>query len=282
MSVILVDPSGYTIHESLNPLTSPTAVIDIQRATTQHERMRQRLAAAGAIVSIIPASTDFPDQVYVSNAGLIIGTTLILSRFAVAPRRGEELRLRDWVRTTKPDISRIYHLPNERGLYFEGQGSCRWSHGGTHLWIGYGAGRTSKRGAEVVASLVRRISQKTITTHLLHIVDARTYHLDLCFCPLPNGRVLWHAESFSEASRDLIKRTFGPAAVQNLPPRFLYGCNAVPIGDTLIVPQVRDPEWRTWIRAKSGMRSVITVNVSEFEKAGGSISCMVLLGPKHQ
>lgn len=264
MTFYLMDPSAYRVDAALNPLTDPRSIVNSARAKAQHERLCAAIERAGGKVVLLPPR-GYADEVFLSNAGMILGDTVILSRFAPEPRRGEEEAL-----TVLP--YRTVRLPPT--VFFEGQGSCRWSHDRRVLWIGYGAGRTSRGGAETVARIAR---QHGITVHLLRIVDPRTYHMDLCFCPLPNGRLLWRPGSFPPAERELVRRSFRECIT--VPWRFAYGCNSLVVGDTLITPRCAGTDqgdsWRSWIRAKSGMR-VIDVNMSEFEKAGGSVSCCVL------
>ena len=267
-----MDPAGYRIERAHNQLTDASATISVERATAQHQRLKERYEAAGWLTIVLPAS-GYPDEVYVSNAALVVGDMIILSRFSVADRRGEEEAVARWASTVGG--YRIVRLPEENGLYFEGLGDSRWSHGGRHLWIGYGAGRTTLRGANAVRELLKPMG---IEVHPLHIQDRRTYHLDLCLCPLPGGvRAMWHAGSFMPAARAELERIFGRhGSLINVPLRFLYVCNGVVLNDrTLLVPKIADA--RSWLREHvTGVRFEET-NMNEFQLAGGAVSCMSLV-----
>lgn len=273
-TVILVDPAGFRIERALNQLTDASSTVSVERATAQHQRFRERYEAAGWTVHVLPATVGYPDAVFVSNAALVVGSLVILSRFSVADRRGEEEAVAHWFRSVGG--YRIVQLPEEDGLYFEGLGDCRWSHGGRHLWIGYGAGRTTRRGAIAVRDLLKPMG---IEVHPLHIQDRRTYHMDLCLCPLPGvgDRAMWHATSFTEAGRTELSRAFNQLI--NVPLRYLFVCNGVPLDSrTLLVPKIADA--RPWLRSHvAGVRFEET-NVGEFQLAGGAVSCMSLITHK--
>lgn len=273
-TVLLVDPAHYRIERSLNQLTDPSSIVDPERAAAQHARLRDRYEAAGWRVMVANGAPTHPDAVFVSNAALVVGDLAILSRFAVSDRRGEEEIVGTWLRLAG---YRVIRLPDEDGLYFEGLGDCRWSHGGRHLWIGFGAGRTTRRGAEAVRDLLKPLG---IEVHPLHIQDRRTYHLDLCLCPLPGGgdRALWHAGSFLPAGRAELERVFGRrGALINVPGDLMFACNGVVLDErTLLVPKIVGG--RAWLRAHIGGGCRIEeVNVGEFQLAGGAVSCMSLV-----
>lgn len=269
---ILGAPTHFAVEYASNDLTDPAAVVDTARATAQFNRLFEKLGGADR-VAIIPADSQhrYPDFTFVSNAGLFITDSIFIpSRFHVKERREEEDVAAAWVSAHHGTVIR---LPEEEGLYFEGQGDCRWSHGGTRLWIGFSAGRTTRKGAEAVRSILKPMG---ITVTPLHIRDPRTYHLDLCLCPLPNGRALWHSGSFLPAGKESLRAAF-PKGLIDVPVKNTYGCNCVVLdARTLLTPRLADSQFRSWMAQRTGMR-IVDVNVSEFQKAGGSVSCMVLL-----
>jgi N-dimethylarginine dimethylaminohydrolase len=143
----------------------------------------------------------------------------------------------------------------------------------------YGTDRTTRAGIQAVkdaiyaeAALVGWVPPKI---HSLQIVNKRTYHMDLCFLPLPNGNLILHESSFSAASRKEIVNHFGKDNVHSLPLKYLYGCNSVWLNEKrLLIPRLPDG-FRQWMHKASGML-VEETNVNQFHLAGGSVSCMVL------
>lgn len=253
-SVVLASPENYKISYSLNPLTNKKSVVDPKKAMEQFQRLKVRIESHHIPVHVIDAKTvdpKYPDLVFVSNSALILrgSKVAILSRYANPERQGEEERVGAYLKHVLG--YKVISLPDIKGLYFEGQGDTRWSS----------------------PPLVVRIMPPTI--HTLHIVDKKTYHLDLCFMPLINGRVLFHDSSFSVASRKEIENHFGKDKIINVPMKYMYACNSVQLNEkTLLIPKLGDG-CRQWMHEKTGMR-IEEVNVGEFHLAGGSVSCMVL------
>jgi N-dimethylarginine dimethylaminohydrolase len=280
MSAILAAPDSFDVVYRLNDLTGAVGSVSRERAMEQWIRLRERLAAeTGRSVNIIPAATGLPDLVFVSNAALLFragdGTrTAILARFAKPERQGESAVVTQCLRA---DGWRIVELPE--GANFEGVGDCRWSHGGRVLWIGYGAGRTSLRGIAAVRAALVAAGRSDIRVNPLALVSGRAYHMDLALCPFgPDKRkAMWSPWAFSAAGRAALRFSFGSDGLVAVPRRYAWACNSVAIGDrTLLVPRDGEEGYRSWLRSSTGQR-IVEVNVSEFQKAGGGVSCMVLM-----
>ena len=211
----------------------------------QHVRLQHRFAAAGWQVHVLPMDAG-------PSAALIIGTLAICGDGC-----GEGVV--DWLRTRGYQIVCVPH--------FAGQRDCRWSHAGQHLWIGFGAGHTTRRGAEAVRDIVRPLG---IQVHLLHVLNLP--YLSQCLCPF-GDRAMWHAGSFMPAGRTELQRTF--RELVDVPMRFLYVCCSVPLNDrTLLVPKIADA--RPWLRSHvTGVRFEET-NVNQLITDGG-VSCLSLI-----
>jgi N-dimethylarginine dimethylaminohydrolase len=285
-SVVLATPDHYRISYAINPLTNKNDTIDLEKAKEQFSKLKARFAANRIPVHLIDTSVadptgKFPDFVYVSNSALILRgwptKVAILARYAFPERRGEEQIVGAFLKNKLG--YKIITLPEKEGLYFEAQGDCRWSHEGKHLWLPYGAGRTSKSGIEAVKNAIMTeaaaIGWIPPTIHSLSLSNKTTYHLDLCFLPLPNGRLLYHAGSFTAAGRKEIANTFGKSNVIDVPIKYMYVCNSVWLdGKRLLIPRLPDG-CRQWMYNATKMH-VEETNVDQFHLAGGSVSCMVL------
>jgi N-dimethylarginine dimethylaminohydrolase len=284
-SVIMASPDHYRVSYAINLLTNKESVVDHPKAVEQFNRLKARFAKHNIPVHVIDAkiadpSGRYPDFVYVSNSALILRgwptKVAILARYAHPERRGEEERVGAYLKSILG--YKVISLPERDGLYFEGQGDTRWSDNGQHLWMCYGTDRTTKSGIQAVkeaiykeAALVGWVPPKI---HSLQMVQKKTYHLDLCFLPLPNGRALLHGTSLSAASRKEVDNHFGKENVVSLPLKYLYACNSVWLNDTtVLIPRL--PGSRQWMYKATQMH-VEEVNVDEFHLAGGSVSCMVL------
>lgn len=279
-SVLMADPRYFDVTYSINPLTPwpPATAVSPRRAREQWERVAQRLEDAGVSVSVAgPPPRGYPDFVFIKNAALVVGRTAIMARFAHPERRGEEAIAADWFHRNGYTVR---ELPDTDGLFFEGGGDAIWSHEGRHLWIAYGQGRTTLAGAEEVRRMVR-ILTPGVSVHLLRTVSPITYHLDLCFLPVGARRVLVQYGSFTGAGLAEIARVFGADGIVRVPSRYLFACNSVMVPGAgegrgvIISPKLGAEGYRVWLARKTGLR-VVEINVSEFQKAGGAVACMVL------
>ena len=284
-SVVLASPDFYDINYAINPLTNKASVVDKKKAMEQFEKLKSHFIKHKIPVHILDATKadpqgKFPDLVFVSNSALILRgwptKVAILARYAHPERRGEEARVGAFLKHILG--YKVISLPEEEGLYYEGQGDSRWSHNGKDLWLCYGAGRTTKAGIQAVKDAILKEATEANwippTIHSLHLVEKKTYHMDLCFLPLPNHRVLLHESSFSAASRKEIRNRFGKENVLHVPFKYLYACNSVWLDEKhLLIPRLAD--CRHWMYNGSKMK-IEEVNVDQFHLAGGSASCMVL------
>ena len=137
------------------------------------------------------------------------------------------------------------------------------------LWAGYGV-RTALGAHRPLAERLR------VRVESLHLVDARFYHLDTCFVPLPGGRVVYYPPAFDARSQRRIEALAPPAQ------RFAVGeedarnfaCNAVRIGRTWIANHA-SPALRE--RLEGWGYRVVTTPLTEFMKAGGAAKCLALI-----
>jgi N-dimethylarginine dimethylaminohydrolase len=278
-AVVLASPEYYDVKYAINPLTNKRSEVNKERAMKQFRALVQQFRKRNIPVHILPPSPNYPDLVFVSNSALILRgwprKVAILARYAKPERRGEELLAGNFLHSLG---YKVISLPDEPGLHYEGQGDSRWSHEGKDLWLCYGAGRTTKSGIEAVRTAILMEAHESNwlppTIHDLHIIEKKTYHMDLCFLPLPNNRALLHETSFSNDSRKEIIERFGRQNTIHIPLKLIYTCNSVWL-DTkhLLMPKL------SWSEKPIEQKTRMTcheLDVSEFHLAGGSVSCMVL------
>lgn len=284
-AVVLASPDFYDVKYAINPITKVGPPINKKEVSDQFEVLKQSFIKHNIKVHVLDAKIadpkgEFPDLVFISNSALILRgwptKVAILARYAHPERRGEEIKVGAFLRDKLG--YKVISLPEEENLYYEGQGDSRWSHDGKDLWLCYGAGRTTKSGiAAVRAAILKEALEANWmppSIHALHIVEPSTYHLDLCFLPLPNMKVILHEKSFSAESRKEIRDRFGKENVIDVPLDFLYACNSVWLTHThLLVPKLEGN--KTWKYTGSNMKTH-SINVDSFHLAGGSVSCMVL------
>jgi N-dimethylarginine dimethylaminohydrolase len=111
----------------------------------------------------------------------------------------------------------------------------------------------------------------------IRLLDPYFYHLDTCFCPLPDGKhAVIYEHAFDETSSALLCNEFEKIQTTR-EEALLFTCNAVCVLHRGVVHYVCHP---TTKRMRDRLASlnivVVEVDVSEFHKAGGSVRCLLL------
>ena len=253
---------------------SETHSIDVKKAKEQWQRLKSHIESHNITVKVVPVSPLQIDSVYITDAAIIVNDFAIMSRFHKVSRRGEEKPLAEYLKE-KMDL-RIIYLPEEEGLYFEGGGDTRWSHYGRHVWFGYGGGRSTLKGIEAVEEILKKeLGSCMPIVHKLRIEDRKTFHLDLAFLPLPNGRALYYP-TLSHAAIQQIESIFGKKNVIKVPSKYFFACNSMWVDEkNIIVPKLPYDDYRQWMYKATQMK-LDEVNVNQFHLVNGSIQCLTL------
>jgi N-dimethylarginine dimethylaminohydrolase len=247
---------------------------DKKKADAQWERLKAHIEAHGITVKIPPSDKSLISSLYVRDAALIINDFAIMARYHKEARRGEEKILAEYLKD-KMGIRPIF-LPDEPGLYYEGGGDTRWSHENHHIWFGYGAGRSTLKGIEAVIRILQKeLGLKAPVAHTLRIEDNKTFHLDLAFLPLPNGRALYYP-TLSLTAVKQIESVFGRQNVIKVPSKYFFACNSVCIDDkNILIPKLPYKDYRKWMYEATKMK-IDEVNINQFHLGKGSLQCLIL------
>lgn len=212
-------------------------------------------------VKLIDPRPNVPDMVFTANAGLLRGKMFFPSRFRHSERRLEEPYFRSWFQANG---YKILDMPED--IRFEGAGDALFQPGRDLLWAAYGF-RSDHKGHAILAEA---FGVKTIS---LRLVDSRFYHLDTCFCPLADGRVMYYPPAFDAESVKRIEANSANNIIISDEDAGHFACNAVRVNDTIIMNHASD-DLRS--RLEQAGYTVIAVSVSEFLKAGGANKCLTI------
>ncbi len=262
--LLLCAPDHFAVDYVINPwMAGHVHDTDHARAAGQWQALQARLAEH-AEVELLPPAPGLPDLVFTANAGLVRGNTFVPSRFRHPERRGEEPLCIDWFRRAG---YRIRPLPEP--LFFEGAGDALFDRGQRGLlWLGHG----HRSDAGVAPELERMLGVEVVP---LRLVDARFYHLDTCFCPLRDGRLLYYPAAFDDAAQAQIAARVPPhqrIAVDEAD-ALAFACNAVDLDDAIVLNRA-SPALRQALAAW-GYRTLDT-GLDEFLKSGGAAKCLTL------
>jgi N-dimethylarginine dimethylaminohydrolase len=260
---LMCEPTYFDVAYVINPwMQGNVKGTSMQRASEQWRALHD-LVAATSDADIVRAQPGLPDMPFTANAGLVLGDTVVLSRFLYPERQGEESHFERWF---YDQGFAVLKLPST--IPFEGAGDALLDRMSPALWMGYGH-RSSRRAADYIARWL------DIEVLPLKLADPRFYHLDTCFCPLFGGYVMYYPPAFDEASQALIAARVGQdkCIAVGEQDALHFACNAVNINRSIILNKVGGV-----LKAaldKAGF-TVSQTELTEFMKAGGSAKCLTL------
>jgi dihydropteroate synthase len=226
--------------------------IDAARAARQHRAYCDTLRACGAQVITLPRIDELPDSVFVED------TAIVLDELVVLTRPGVESRLAE-VEAIEPEIARIRRkiVRIEPPATLEGGDVMRV---GRALFVGLST-RTNWEGFTALRELV-----KPHGYHLYPIMLFDCLHLKTGCTALNNHTIL--------ANPDFVDMDSFGCEVLLVDEAEPFAANVLRVGNSLCVSN-KFPRTARML-AERGF-DVRKVNVSEFAKAEGGLTCMSLL-----
>ena len=261
--ILMCAPHHYEVDYAINPwMEGNIHRSSRDRAEAEWNQLYQVLKTY-AQIDLVEPQPGWPDMVFTANAGLILGDTVVLSRFFHPERQGEEPYFQQWF---EAQGYKVHLLP--KSLPFEGAGDALMDRGGQWLWAGYGF----RSELDSHAYLADWLDVEVLS---LRLVDRRFYHLDTCFCPLTDGYLLYYPAAFDTYSNRLIELRV-PAekriAIAEAD-AVTFACNSVNIDRVVVVNKASDSLKKSL--SERGF-SVIETPLTEFLKAGGAAKCLTL------
>jgi dimethylargininase len=228
---------------------------DPELALEQHQRYCEALADCGLSLTVLPADARHPDGCFVEDTALVTARGAIVTRPGAPSRRGEVDVIESALRGLFPDIGRIEPPGTlDAGDVCEADG---------HFLIGISA-RTNEAGAEALASHLALLGYRA------DVVDVRPVrkllHLKTGIAYLGEGRMLATPEVPDWPALDAYEVVTVPAGES-------YAANALRVNDRVLVA-AGYPRTRAAIEALGF--DVIALEVSEFRKLDGGLSCLSL------
>ena len=260
---LMCRPEFFDVSYVINPwMAGNLSCVSREQAHAQWDTLL-RLMRDGADVELIDPEPNLPDMPFTANAGLVVGNTVLLSNFRFAERQNEEKHFERWFRDHGFVVSK---LPRE--IPFEGAGDALLDRARGCVWLGFGHRSDPAAGLHIGALF-------GLETIPLQLADPRFYHLDTCFCPLPQGSVMYYPEAFSPGSQALLKKRIPPhkAILVEEEDARKFACNAVSRGSKIILNSASDRLRRQL--STTGLQAEQSP-FSEFLRAGGASKCLTL------
>jgi N-dimethylarginine dimethylaminohydrolase len=262
-AILMCPPRHYGVDYVINPwMKDQLGRTDKALAQRQWDGLRQALSAHARIALVEP-QPGLPDMVFTANAGMVRGTTAVVSRFRSLERQGEEPFFRAWF---EQNGFAVAAWPQQ--VFFEGAGDALFDRSEALIWSGWGF-RSDSAAAPLLA--------KTFACEAIpvRLVDPRFYHLDTCLCPLAGGWLMYFPPAFDAVSLAEIERRVPQKkriAVSEAD-ALQFACNAVDL-DGHVIMNGASQALQARLR-RAGFTPLLTP-LSEFLKAGGTAKCLTL------
>jgi dimethylargininase len=225
---------------------------DYDLALTQHAAYVAALEACGLKVTVLPPDEDHPDSTFVEDVALLTHSCAIITRPGAYKRRGETASMHKVIGGLFDDVETIA----APGTLEAGDVMMV----GEHFYIGL-SGRTNTDGAKQLIGILERYGMSGSIVSLQDML-----HLKTGLSYLENGYLLAAGEFLDEPAFNDFKRL--PVAESEA-----YAANSLWLNGTVLVP-AGYPRTRALVE-KAGF-FVLEVDVSEFRKLDGGLSCLSL------
>ena len=222
--------------------------IDLDLALRQWEGYVAALHAEGWETVEVPPADDCPDAVFVEDAVFVYGDLAVISRPGADERKPETAAVEDSLRGLG---YRIEHIQEPGTL----DGGDVLKHDGT-VWVGLG-GRTDRSGLEQLAAALEPLSARVVAVPLTTVL-----HLKSAVTALPDGTVVGYPPLVDDPE---------------IWARFLEvpeepGSHVVLLDEQTVLMSTSAPR-TAGLFADRGLR-VVTVDLSEYEKLEGCVTCL--------
>lgn len=223
-----------------------------EKALQQHDHYIQALRQCDVDVTILPASEDYPDSVFVEDPVLCTPYCAILNRTGAESRRGETALIADTIRRFYDKVESI----EAPGTVEAGDIMMV----GTHFYIGHSA-RTNPEGARQMIAILEKYGMSGSIVPLEKVLHLKT------------GLSYLEHNNLLAAGEFVTKPEFQKFNIVEIPEEEAYAANSIWVNDRVIMPAGYPT---ALAKVKALGYEVIEVDTSEFRKIDGGVSCMSL------
>jgi dimethylargininase len=224
--------------------------VDVALARTQHAAYASALADSGWGIQPVPVAEDCPDSVFIEDAVVICEDLAVLARPGAPARRDEVAGVASVTESLGLRTARI----QEPGTLDGGD----VLQAGPTVYVGRG-GRTNGAGIRQLRALLAPLGRTVIGVPLENVL-----HLKSAVTALPDGTFL--------LAPQLVPAGLFPAV---RPVDEESGCHVVPLGADRVLIAASAPRTAELLH-DIGFTPVV-VDISEFEKLEGCVTCLSVL-----
>jgi len=228
---------------------------DYRNALQQHKNYIETLERCGVRVTVMAPAEQYPDSVFVEDCAVLTDTCAVISRTSLASRKGEETSVHSVLGTMYKDIREI-KAPGT----LEGGDVLRVN---DHFYIGETA-RTNEAGVEQFIVILGEYGYTASTIRVNDMLHLKTGVAFLGDDTVVLAREMKDHPAFVSFKKIIVDDDEA------------YAANCVRLNDHVVIPA-------GYRRTRDAIRqcgyTVFEVDVSEFRKVDGGISCLSLKIP---
>jgi len=225
---------------------------DYERALEQHQIYIEALKSCGLQVTELEADNRFPDSTFIEDVALCTSKFAVITNPGAASRNGEKEGIR---RALEKFFSVIEHITFPGTL---DAGDVMMV--GTHFYIGISQ-RTNHEGADQLIKILQKYEMtgsKVLMKEMLHLKTGLSY--------LEHNNLLISGEFIDHVSFDQFTKISVDTSEQ-------YAANSLWINGKVFVPKGFA---HTKKKIEKAGYQTIEIDVSEFQKLDGGLSCLSL------
>ena len=242
--------------------TAGLGIPDYEKALTQHAAYADALRACGLELTILAADENYPDSVFIEDTAVLAEKVAVITRPGAPSRRGEAV-------AAAGALAMVYdHLE-----YITAPGTLDGGdvlRAGDRFFIGIST-RTNEAGARQLAVILAKNGYQPTLVPLRHAL-----HLKTGIAYLENNRLLAGGEFVGHSPKGTgvtAQPLFSSFDIIPVPVGEEYAANSLWINGRVLVPAGFPLTQK--IVERSGYET-IALDVSEFRKLDGGLSCLSL------
>lgn len=225
---------------------------DYEKAMIQHQNYMDVLLYCGLDLTILEADENYPDSCFVEDAALCTSQCAVITHPGALSRRGEVVEMKEVLKDFYKNIEQI----NEPGTIEAGDIMMV----GNHFYIGL-SNRTNQDGAEQMISILNKYGFSASLIQLEEVL-----HLKTGLAYLENNHLLISGEFLQQPEFDKFHKI-------KIETEDAYSANCIWVNDKVLIPAGFSA---TKQKIAHLGYEIIELEMSEFQKLDGGLSCLSL------
>lgn len=246
----IVKLPGETYINGLTTSNLGTPILD--KALKQHKTYIEALKTCGVEVTVLPSSKEFPDSTFVEDTAVLTPEFAVISNPGASTRNGE---IHEMAPVIKSFYENIYYIQSPGTL--DGGDILQIE---DHFYIGLSA-RTNLEGAQQLKAIL-----ESENYHATILKLDKFFHLKTGIAYLGNQTIVVAGEFIDHPDFYSYKKII-------VPPEEEYSANCIRVNDYVIIPAGFP---KTIQAVKEAGFQIIELEMSEFQKLDGGLSCLSL------